>query len=122
MIEKGGNALTEKNIRLICMIFNVSEDWLRAGNGEMLAASPYEKEFFEIYGSLLPETQKTLLRLAKDLLATQEKLSGDSLNGYQMKHSMVSNITFYAVMSPGAYSSLTFSGSSSVMETISSKG
>jgi len=78
MIEKGGNALTEKNIKLICITFNVSEDWLRTGNGEMLAASPYEKEFFEIYGGLLPETQEALLRLAKDLLATQEKLSGDS--------------------------------------------
>jgi transcriptional regulator with XRE-family HTH domain len=73
MIEVGDNALTEKNVRLICMIFNVDENWLRTGKGEMFAASPYEKEFFEIYGSLLPETQKALLKLAKDLLATQKK-------------------------------------------------
>jgi predicted DNA-binding protein YlxM (UPF0122 family) len=38
----------------------------------MFTASPYENEFFEIYGSLLPETQKALLKLAKDLLATQK--------------------------------------------------
>ena len=79
MIEKGENALTEKNIKLICMTFNVSEDWLRTGGGEMFAASPYEKEFFEIYGGLLPETQDTLLRLAKDLLATQRKLSAPTV-------------------------------------------
>jgi len=76
LIELGENALTEKNIKLVCMTFNVSEDWLRTGNGEMFAASPYEKEFFEIYGGLLPEMQEPLLRLAKDLLAAQNKLSG----------------------------------------------
>ena len=76
MIEVGDNAITEKNIKLICMLFNVNENWLRTGRGEMFASSPYEKEFFEIYGNLLPETQKALLRLAKDMLATQKKLSG----------------------------------------------
>ena len=76
MIEVGDNVLTEKNIKLICMTFNVNENWLRAGKGEMFAASPYEKEFFEIYDNLLPETQETLLRLAKDLLVTQKKLAG----------------------------------------------
>ena len=75
MIEVGDNPLTEKNIKLICMTFNVSENWLRTGRGEMFASSPYEKEFFAIYDSLLPETQKALLRLAKDLLITQKKLS-----------------------------------------------
>jgi len=76
MIELGDNTLTEKNIKLICMTFSVDENWLRTGKGEMFAASPYEKEFFNIYSGLLPETQKTLLKLAKDLLATQKKLSG----------------------------------------------
>jgi len=78
LIELGENALTEKNVKLICMTFNVSEDWLRTGNGEMFAASPYEKEFFEIYAGLLPEMQEVLLRLGRDLLAAQKKLSGDS--------------------------------------------
>ena len=75
MIEVGDNPLTEKNIKLVCMTFNVNENWLRTGRGEMFAASPYEREFFEIYGNLLPETQKALLQLGKDLLVTQKKLS-----------------------------------------------
>ena len=73
MIEVGDNALTDKNIKLICMTFNVNENWLRTGKGEMFTASPYEKEFFDIYSGLPPEMQKALLRLAKDLLATQNK-------------------------------------------------
>jgi transcriptional regulator with XRE-family HTH domain len=73
MVELGKNALTEQNIRLICMTFNVNDAWLRNGDGEMFAASPYEKEFFEIYRSLMPETQRALLRLAQDLLESQKK-------------------------------------------------
>jgi transcriptional regulator with XRE-family HTH domain len=73
MLESGKNALTEKNIKLICMLFNVSETWLRTGNGEMFTASPYETEFFEIYKGLLPETQQALLEFSKRLLETQNK-------------------------------------------------
>jgi len=75
MIELGENALTEKNVKLACMTFNINESWLRTGAGEMFDTSIYEKEFFEIYENLLPETQETLLRLARDLIATQRKLS-----------------------------------------------
>jgi transcriptional regulator with XRE-family HTH domain len=73
MIEVGSNPLTDKNIKLICMLFNVSETWLRTGSGEMFTASPYETEFFEIYKGLLPETQQALLEFSKRLLETQNK-------------------------------------------------
>jgi transcriptional regulator with XRE-family HTH domain len=74
MIESGSNTLTDKNIKLICLTLNVSEAWLRTGKGPMFEASPYEAEFFSIYKNLLPETQKALLKFAKDLLKTQKKL------------------------------------------------
>jgi transcriptional regulator with XRE-family HTH domain len=76
MIEVGPNPLTEKNVKLICMLFNVNESWLRTGEGEMFspATSPYETEFFDIYKDLMPETQQALLQFARELLATQRKL------------------------------------------------
>jgi transcriptional regulator with XRE-family HTH domain len=74
MIESGKNALTEKNIKLICLTFNVDETWLRTGKSEMFGASPYEKEFFEIFKDLVPEVQQALLRFAKELLKMQNKL------------------------------------------------
>jgi transcriptional regulator with XRE-family HTH domain len=73
MIEVGTNLLTEKNIKFICMTFNVSELWLRTGEGEMFTASPYDREFFEIYQGLMPETQQALLNLARQLLEIQKK-------------------------------------------------
>jgi transcriptional regulator with XRE-family HTH domain len=75
MIEVGNNALTDKNIKLICLTFNVNEKWLRTGRGDMFNASPYEAEFFDIFEDLMPETQRALLSLAKNLLETQKKLS-----------------------------------------------
>jgi transcriptional regulator with XRE-family HTH domain len=73
MIESGVNLLTEKNIKFICVTFNVSERWLRTGEGEMFTASPYEREFFKIYEGLMPETQQALLNLARQLLEIQKK-------------------------------------------------
>ena len=40
-IEKSERAVTDKNIKLICSEFNVNEDWLRTGEGEMYK-SPIE--------------------------------------------------------------------------------
>lgn len=88
MIEVGTNMLTDQNIKLICFNFNVNEEWLRAGIGEMFLSqsnpvqsnlvqpNPYEEKFFAIYRDLMPETQESLFALAKQLLETQKKLTG----------------------------------------------
>jgi transcriptional regulator with XRE-family HTH domain len=81
MIEVGDNSLTEKNIRLICMTFNVNEDWLRTGKGKMFVDSPYEQEFLQMYRNLLPDSQQALLRLAQELWAAQKKISGGKFGG-----------------------------------------
>lgn len=73
-IENGRKILTERTIKIICSEFNVSEAWLKTGEGEPFYSSPYEKEFFELFESLTPETQEYLLDIAKGLLKTQEKL------------------------------------------------
>jgi transcriptional regulator with XRE-family HTH domain len=77
-IECGRSRLTDKNVKLICKTFNISENWLRTGNGEMLSASPHEKEFQEIFNRLLSDTQEYLLLVAKELLKVQEKLVNHS--------------------------------------------
>lgn len=45
-IEKGENNLTEQMFLSICREFNVNEEWLRNGTGEMFAeVSSYEKAY-----------------------------------------------------------------------------
>ena len=73
MIEVGTNILTEKNIKLICATFNVREEWLRDGKGTMFNNSPYVKEICDILGDLTPDTQKSLLLIAKELLRVEQK-------------------------------------------------
>jgi DNA-binding XRE family transcriptional regulator len=74
MIEVGENAFTEKNVKLICVTFNVSEQWLRTGKGQMFNSSPYVKEITDIMENLTPDTQQYLLLMAQELLSVQEKL------------------------------------------------
>jgi len=80
MIEGGKSVIIEKNIKLICSTFNVNEHWLRTGKGEMFCASPHEREFQEIFSNLTPDTQRFLLRIARELLDIQRKLLKESDN------------------------------------------
>jgi len=43
-IEKGENNVSEQNILSICREFNISEEWLRTGNGEMVIELSRDKE------------------------------------------------------------------------------
>jgi transcriptional regulator with XRE-family HTH domain len=75
-IEVGKTKLTEKNIKLICVTFNVSEQWLRTGEGEMFGSlSRYETELLELYRQLSEETQEFILDMTRTLLKRhKEKL------------------------------------------------
>lgn len=42
-IENGAVGVSESNVKLICLTYNVNEDWLRTGEGEMFNQS--ENEF-----------------------------------------------------------------------------
>jgi transcriptional regulator with XRE-family HTH domain len=43
-IENGVNALTIPNMKLVCKEFNISEDWLRDGIGEMYAPAVHSND------------------------------------------------------------------------------
>ena len=80
MIERGANTLTDKNIRLICSVFNVSEEWLRTGDGNMFNDSPYIKELCDIISSLNSESQISLLKIAREIRRIEERLLANSNN------------------------------------------
>lgn len=74
-MERGNAPITERTIIAICSKFNVNEDWLRYGTGEMFnTIDKSYNEFFEIFKKLNPVLQDFLIKTAKNLLDSQNKL------------------------------------------------
>lgn len=80
-LENGRYNLTEANILAICREFNVNEDWLRTGNGEMFNAvssiplddlvkdlSPIEVDILKAYFSLDKDVRKKAIEHFKKVL------------------------------------------------------
>jgi transcriptional regulator with XRE-family HTH domain len=76
-VETGKIALTEKNIKLICVIFGVNETWLKTGAGEMfiakdLAETPEERELLGIFRRLTEDMKEFFLNMGRELLKKRE--------------------------------------------------
>ena len=55
LIENGKNALTEQNIKSICREYNVNEEWLRTGEGEMFIDVSRELSIAKLTVKLMAE-------------------------------------------------------------------
>jgi transcriptional regulator with XRE-family HTH domain len=67
--------LDQKTIKAICYTFNINENWLRTGEGDMLSGeSPEEQELLELFRNVSPETRKLVLDYVRLLLRNQQAL------------------------------------------------
>lgn len=74
-IESGKAPITERTIISICAQFNVNEEWLRTGKGDMFIIKDKKfEELYEVYTKLNPSLQDYILNTIKSLLDTQNKL------------------------------------------------
>ena len=74
-IENGKAPITERTIIAICSKFNVNEEWLKTGRGEMFVTIDNKfKDFYSIYKKLSNPLQDFLIQSAKTLLEAQNKL------------------------------------------------
>lgn len=51
-MESGENSPSEQTVRLICQEFNVNEDWLRTGSGEMFHPVTKNDEISRLLGNV----------------------------------------------------------------------
>lgn len=73
LIENGKNALTEQNIKVICRTYNVNEEWLRTGEGEMFNKLDQENELMQWAGKLLGSTDSFKKNFVRVLMSLDEK-------------------------------------------------
>ena len=86
-IERGQRNLTDQMAKSICREFNVSERWLRTGEGEMFLKLSRDDEIAAYVGRVLKDEsafyqQKLLLflsRLSPEMLAELEKVADEIL-------------------------------------------
>ena len=73
--ETGTRELKDAYLKLVCKSFQVNEEWLKYGIGEMFLEEP-SKEFDElmnIFDRLTPALQRYVLSQAKGLFELQEQ-------------------------------------------------
>lgn len=71
-IEKGRRSLADRYIKSICMAYNVNEQWLRTGEGQIFLSSPQERELVKIFKNLSPVFQDYLIKMARGLVEVQK--------------------------------------------------
>jgi transcriptional regulator with XRE-family HTH domain len=74
MIELGNNPVSDRYVKLICLTFGVSEQWLREGVGEMFVDKAQQsiKELLDIFDRLSPASRKMILDLARAMLTNEQ--------------------------------------------------
>ena len=86
-MESGENYPSEQTIKLICSEFNVNEEWLRTGNGEMFI--PVSKS------DLIADMMSDVLKCDEDafkrrLISALARLDGDGWNNLERLIDMIS--------------------------------
>ena len=77
-LETGENSLTDKNIFLICLVYDVNESWLRTGKGEMFNTvtkpkNDEEKTLLEMFRKLSPEMRIFVLKKINECLRLDQE-------------------------------------------------
>ena len=85
-IENAQVSLTEQMANSICLVYGVSEEWLKTGKGQMLVDRPLADELKEKIDSFIPKEEEDFrLRLVRMILAMDRQDMG-KLEQYARKY------------------------------------
>ena len=73
LIENGKNSVTSQMCKLICREFNVNEEWLRDGVGEMFVKRDKLQIISEFAADMIKEPESFKTRLFESLAKLDEK-------------------------------------------------
>lgn len=75
-LEKGERGCTEQMLKLICKEYNVNEEWLRNGTGEMFHVP--EDEIASILSEIIENPESEFYKMVLQLAHTYAELTPDS--------------------------------------------
>lgn len=81
-IERETTNLTERNSREICRVFNVNEQWLRTGEGEMFLEPSEDEQLAQFVGEVLAGRPDDLRRAFLVAMAQLDENGWNSLAGF----------------------------------------
>lgn len=76
--EIGRNEPIDAVVALICKTYNVNEEWLRSGEGNMFLELPEEDEEAAYVSELLEDSDNDLYKLIKEIMHTYHDLTPKS--------------------------------------------
>lgn len=77
-IENDINTLTDSNIKAICREFDVREEWLRTGEGEMFEQMTAQQKILKYTALLLKDKDSAVANAIQTLIVTYEQLDDTS--------------------------------------------
>lgn len=77
-IEKGNNNPSEQTLLSICREFNVNEEWLRTGNGDIFEQLTESEKLMKYTALLLKDSKSTTSNVIKNIIITYEQLDDTS--------------------------------------------
>ena len=72
-IENGSVNLNKRNIELICEVYNVNENWLKTGEGEMFIDLTEDDELSLLIGEFLAENDEYKKKIIKTMLSLPDE-------------------------------------------------
>ena len=76
--ECGINAITEQVVFSICREFDVNEEWLRTGEGEMFEQMTEQQKLLKYTGMLLKDKDSAIVNAIQSFIVTYEQLDDTS--------------------------------------------
>ena len=76
--ECGINAITDQVVFSICREFDVNEEWLRTGEGEMFEQMTEQQKLLKYTGMLLKDKDSAIVNAIQSFIVTYEQLDGTS--------------------------------------------
>lgn len=83
--ETGKNTPSDAVVSLICKEFNVNEEWLRSGAGEMFQTMTRHEQISQFAGSLMKEEDESFKVRLFEILAQLDESEWEVLEGIAKK-------------------------------------